>query len=122
PAQSLPFLRPDATPIGQIYPLSLHDALPISKISIVPIGKTTEASMKSNWNAPKFNGSFLPSHEITDNGFTADWKVLHINRPFAQQSFGFLPKVSQYSFDVDFIIPVDQYVQNDRASKYGFLI
>jgi inner membrane protein len=93
-----------------------------SKISIVPIGKTTEASMKSNWNAPKFNGSFLPSHEITDNGFTADWKVLHINRPFAQQSFGFLPKVSQYSFDVDFIIPVDQYVQNDRASKYGFLI
>lgn len=93
-----------------------------SKISIVPIGKTTEASMKSNWNTPKFDGSFLPSHDITDNGFTANWKVLHINRPFAQQSFGFLPKVSQYSFDVDFIIPVDQYAQNDRASKYGFLI
>ncbi|MFA7444415.1 MAG: cell envelope integrity protein CreD [Flavobacteriaceae bacterium] len=93
-----------------------------SKISIVPIGKTTEASMKSNWNAPKFDGNFLPSHDITDSGFSADWKVLHINRPFAQQSFGFLPNISEYSFDVDFIIPVDQYAQNDRASKYGFLI
>lgn len=92
-----------------------------SKISIVPIGKTTEATMKSDWKDPKFDGTFLPTHNVTDNGFTADWKVLHINRPFSQQSFGFLPNISEYSFDVDFIIPVDQYQQNERASKYGFL-
>lgn len=92
-----------------------------SKISIVPIGKTTEATMKSDWKDPKFDGTFLPTHNVTDDGFTADWKVLHINRPFSQQSFGFLPNISEYSFDVDFIIPVDQYQQNERASKYGFL-
>lgn len=93
-----------------------------SKIRIVPIGKTTESTMKSDWKDPSFTGSFLPnSKEINNNGFTADWKVLHINRPFSQQSFGFLPNISEYSFDVDFIIPVDEYQQSERASKYGFL-
>src|SRR5690554_5236179 len=92
-----------------------------SKISIVPIGKTTQATMKSDWKDPKFDGTFLPTHNVTDNGFTANWKVLHINRPFSQQSFGVLPNISEYAFNVDFIIPVDQYQQNERASKYGFL-
>ena len=93
-----------------------------SKIRIVPIGKTTETTMKSDWKDPKFTGSFLPnSKEIANNGFTADWKILHINRPFSQQSFGVLPNISEYSYDVDFIIQVDEYQQNERASKYGFL-
>ncbi len=92
-----------------------------SKISVVPIGKTTQATIKSNWNSPKFDGNFLPNHNITNDGFTADWKILHINRPFSQQSFGVLPDISEYTFDVDFIIPVDEYQKNERASKYGFL-
>src|SRR5690606_377142 len=93
-----------------------------SKISIVPIGKTTQANFRSNWNSPKFDGNFLPTHDINEDGFTANWKILHINRPFSQQSFGVLPEISQYTFDVDFVIPVDEYQKNERASKYGFLI
>lgn len=78
--------------------------------------------MKSDWKDPKFTGNFLPNFkEITKNGFTSDWKILHINRPFSQQSFGVLPNISEYSYDVDFIIQVDEYQQNERASKYGFL-
>lgn len=93
-----------------------------SKISVVPIGKITESTMKSDWKDPKFTGNFLPNFkEITKNGFTSDWKILHINRPFSQQSFGVLPNISEYSYDVDFIIQVDEYQQNERASKYGFL-
>lgn len=30
--------------------------------------------------------------------------------------------MKNYSFGVDFIIPVDEYQKNDRASKYGFLV
>ncbi|GJH41314.1 cell envelope integrity protein CreD [Capnocytophaga sp. HP1101] len=93
------------------------------KIAIVPIGKTTEGTLTSNWANPSFTGNFLPyDKQINSNGFNASWKVLHINRPFAQQSFGSLPSIAQYTYEVDFIIPVDQYQQNERAAKYGYLV
>lgn len=94
-------------------------------IRMVPIGKSTQVQMNSNWASPKFDGNFLPddkSKVINDKGFIANWKVLHINRAFSQQFFGTLPDLSKYAFGVDFIIPVDQYQQNERASKYGFLV
>lgn len=94
-----------------------------NKISIVPIGKTTIAKMTSNWNSPNFNGNFIPiDKDIKDDGFTANWKILHFNRPFSQSYFEYLPNLNKYSFDVDFITPVDEYQQNERASKYGFLV
>lgn len=92
-------------------------------ISIVPIGKTTNAKMASNWNSPNFNGSFIPvDKKITDKGFDATWKILHFNRPFAQENFEALPQLNKYAFAVNFITPVDEYQQNERASKYGFLV
>jgi inner membrane protein len=94
-----------------------------NKISIVPIGKTTDAKMTSNWNSPNFNGNFIPiDKKITNDGFTANWKILHFNRPFSQSYFDYLPNLNKYSFDVDFITTVDEYQQNERASKYGFLV
>ena len=95
------------------------------QIKIVPIGKTTETRMTSNWPSPSFTGNFLPgdaTKKISKDGFEADWKVLHINRAFSQQSFGVLPALSQYTFGVDFVIPANQYLQNQRATKYGFLV
>ena len=94
-----------------------------NKISIVPIGKNTVAKMTSNWNSPNFNGNFIPiNKEISKKGFTANWKILHFNRPFSQSYFEYLPDLGKYSFDVDFITTVDEYQQNERASKYGFLV
>jgi inner membrane protein len=94
------------------------------QIRIVPVGKTTTVKMVSNWPSPSFSGNYLPGDKkkITDKGFDADWKILDINRPFSQQSFGTLPDLRTYAFGVDFIIPVDEYQQNERASKYGFLV
>lgn len=93
------------------------------RISIVPIGKSTAAKMTSNWASPSFNGSFIPTDKkITNTGFDASWKVSHFNRPFAQENFQSLPELSKYAFVVDFITPVDEYQQNERASKYGFLV
>jgi inner membrane protein len=92
------------------------------QIKVVPIGKTTEMQMQSNWPSPSFVGNFLPEKQITPDGFNANWKVLHINRAFSQQFFETLPDLDRYAFGVDFVIPVDQYQQNERASKYGFLV
>jgi len=95
------------------------------QIRIVPIGKMTTAKVTSNWHSPKFDGNFLPDDKtktVSDKGFQADWKILHINRAFSQQSFEFLPDLEKFAFGVDFIIPVNQYQQNERAAKYGFLV
>lgn len=93
------------------------------QIKIVPVGKTTSVKMQSDWESPNFNGFFSPSkRNVNSAGFQADWKVLHFNRPFAQQYFETLPDLGNYSLAVDFINPVDEYLQNERASKYGFLV
>lgn len=95
------------------------------QIKMVPIGKTTQVKMESNWASPSFSGNFLPddkTKQISATGFVANWKILHINRAFSQQTFDNLPDLSQYAFGVDFVIPVNQYQQNERASKYGFLV
>lgn len=93
------------------------------QISIVPIGKLTEATMTSNWPHPDFKGGFITEKKnITDEGFSASWKISQLNRAFCQQYFTSLPDLEQYAFTTHFIIPNDQYQQNERAAKYGFLV
>lgn len=93
------------------------------KIGIVPLGKMTHAKITSNWPSPSFDGNFLPENStITKEGFSANWKVSHLNRSFAQKHFGSLPSLQANTFDVKFLIPVNQYQQNERAAKYGFLV
>lgn len=95
------------------------------QIKIAPIGKTTAAKMVSDWHSPSFIGNYIPDEKnkkISHDGFVAEWQVLHLNRPFPQQTFKQLPDLTKYAFGVNFITPVDQYQQNERASKYGFLV
>lgn len=95
-----------------------------SEISFVPIGKTTEAEIISDWQTNSFKGNFLPYNEdkITDDGFDAKWKILDINRPFPQSFNNKLPNLTKYAFGVNFMIPVDEYQKSERATKYGFLV
>jgi len=94
-----------------------------NQIKIIPIGKTTEVKIASDWNSPSFNGFVSPTERnISAAGFTAKWNVLHFNRPFSQQYFEKLPNLSAYGLETNFITPVDEYQQNERASKYGFLV
>lgn len=94
-------------------------------IRLIPIGKTTTLSMKSNWSAPSFIGNFLPNDEtksVSKDGFSADWKILHINRPFSQQYLHKLPNLTAYAFGTKFIVMVDEYKKSERSAKYGFLV
>lgn len=96
-----------------------------NSIQFIPIGKTTSTSLDANWNSPSFIGNFAPNDTtkaISKDAFHADWKILHINRAFAQQHIEIIPHLKSYSYGVKLIETVDQYQQNERASKYGFLV
>lgn len=95
------------------------------QIELIPIGKTTEMHMSSNWADPSFIGNYLPNDEtkkITKNGFEASWKVLHINRAFSQQHLNKIPDLSAFGFGTKFMVMVDEYQKSERSAKYGFLV
>ena len=92
-------------------------------LSFIPTGKTTTVKLTGPWNNPSFDGEFLPeSREVTDKGFSANWKILHYNRPFSQQWSGTTESLSGSEFGVKLLIPVDQYQKSIRTSKYGQLV
>lgn len=93
------------------------------RLDFVPAGKTTTVSLSGNWKDPSFDGEFLPeSREISDNGFTASWKVLHFNRPFSQQWVEDNQHLGGSEFGVKMLLPVDQYQKSIRTAKYASLI
>ncbi|CAH0995891.1 Inner membrane protein CreD [Emticicia aquatica] len=93
-------------------------------IDFIPVGKITEVSLQSNWQNPSFIGAFLPDkRNISEQGFSASWKVLHLNRDFPQQWIGIAPLSFQNaSFGVKLITPNDNYQKSNRSSKYAILI
>jgi len=96
-----------------------------NSVKFIPIGKSTKVSIDSNWDSPSFEGSFAvegATKKITEDGFHADWKIFQINRPFSQQYLNSIPNLDSFSFGVKLIETVDEYQQNERVSKYGFLV
>lgn len=92
------------------------------QLHFTPVGETTNLTLKSSWPSPSFNGSFLPSNrEITNQGFTADWAVLHFNRNYPQFWTGNQYKVNESSFGVELIITADLYQKAMRISKYSLM-
>lgn len=96
-----------------------------NSINFIPIGKITKVSMDSDWESPSLEGSFAANDAtkvVNKEGFHADWKILDINRTFSQQYANALPNLDDYKFGVKLIDTVDEYQQNERVSKYGFLV
>lgn len=92
-------------------------------IHFAPVGKETLATLKSSWVTPSFEGNFLPSHhEISEQGFTADWKVLDFNRNYPQQWIGGQNQLQNTTFGVKLFASVDEYTKNTRSAKYAFLL
>lgn len=92
-------------------------------LQFAPLGKTTEVELQSAWRDPSFSGAFLPaSHEITNDGFSAKWKVLNLNRNYPQAwATGTEVNFSGSTFGVDFLLPVDNYQKSIRSVKYAIL-
>ena len=121
------FINPESIP--KENPISFNFDFNVNgsrQLSFIPIGKETKVKMKSNWASPSFFGSFLPlnndDEKVNEDGFTANWEVLQINRQFEQSFFGSLPSLTEFTFGVKLIVPVDEYQKNERTAKYGFLV
>ncbi|MEZ4933405.1 MAG: inner membrane CreD family protein [Saprospiraceae bacterium] len=79
--------------------------------------------MASDWHSPSFEGAFLPDHrEISAVGFSADWQVLDLNRPYPQQWIDDRATFGSSTLGVRLIQPVDEYLKNSRSAKYAILI
>lgn len=121
---SLSLTGANQEPISFNIPLSLNGS---QGFYVVPIGKTTTTTIKADWATPSFSGGFLPtSHDVTNDGFTAQWKVIDLNRSFGQtinaDNATAITQMGASMFGVKFIQSVDQYQQNIRSVKYAILI
>jgi inner membrane protein len=92
-------------------------------LNFVPLGKETTVQLASAWQNPSFDGAFLPEERTVEKeGFTADWKVLHLNRNYPQQWQGAAYDVSNSVFGVNLLLPVDEYQKSMRSAKYAIMI
>ena len=92
------------------------------RIRFVPVGETTQVKLSSSWKSPSFDGAFLPlEREVGASGFTAHWKVLHLNRNFPQAWIGPREKIADAGFGVRLFVAADVYQQSTRTAKYAVL-
>ncbi len=88
----------------------------------VPVGKTTDVNLTSNWQTPSFTGNYLPdSRDVSNNGFTANWNILHLNRNYPQSWKGSQYDIQDSSFGTDLLLPVDNYKKSYRVARYAIL-
>jgi inner membrane protein len=94
-------------------------------LQIAPVGRRTEAKLRSSWPDPSFNGEYLPgTRDVSPQGFTAQWTVLELARDFPQAWIA--PAVGgeeliKASFGVGLVKTASTYQQSARATKYAIL-
>jgi len=95
----------------------------MENLDFIPLGKFTEVNVSSPWSNPSFAGAFLPTtREITEDGFTAQWRINHFNRSYPQEWEGKTYDAFPSTFGVKLLVPVDEYQKTMRTSKYGLMI
>ncbi len=132
----------DAESFAFSIPLKLNGT---DALYFEPVGRLTTAQLKATWPSPGFVGRILPDkRNISARGFDAQWKILDVNRHYPQQwkdlSYRFKPAVplnttnedgDSYTpiddeegdahFGVRLVLPVNEYLKNDRTVKYAIL-
>ncbi len=116
---SLVPLSPTDSPKPFSFKLDLNGS---EQIKFTPMAEETNVTVESSWASPSFNGAFLPAErKISKNGFTATWKILHLNRNFPQYWEGGQYNVNNYFFGLKLIITADIYQKATRLSKYALV-
>jgi inner membrane protein len=102
-----------------------------SSLNFLPLARKADISIRSVWPHPKFEGAPAPLEpQIGEQGFSARWSVLEINRTFGQTWWDSevragLPAEAAFSqsrVGVTFYEPVDVYQRNYRAVHYAVLL
>lgn len=91
-------------------------------LQFLPLGKTTDVNIQSQWATPSFDGAYLPdSRNISEKGFEAHWNILHLNRNYPQIWTGSKYDPDHSRFGTHLLLPVDRYKKSDRVAKYAIL-
>jgi len=94
-------------------------------LSFLPTGDRTEVLLTSAWPSPSFVGGYLPARrDIDAEGFSAEWKVLHLGRSYpGEWRNGEIPaeRFANSAFGVNLFVPVSTYQKSTRAAKYAIL-
>jgi inner membrane protein len=107
------------SPVAFSFDVDLNGS---SGLNFIPLGKETNVDLTSTWTSPKFKGAFIPDNQkVDENGFTAHWNILQLNRNYPQQWIDNQYKVDESSFGVDLITQVDTYQKSMRSAKYAIL-
>lgn len=118
----LPAVKPDSVEKASFqFDLKLQGS---SNMSFMPLGSETSVQLESKWPAPSFDGAFLPDErELDENGFTASWRVLELNRNYPQHWFGdqYGSEIGQSRFGVNLLLPLDDYQKTMRSAKYAIM-
>ncbi len=92
------------------------------QISFIPVGESNTVKINSSWPSPSFNGAFLPTtREVKKDGFSANWKILHLNRNYPQFWEGAQYKVTPSAFGLQLILTADIYQKSTRLAKYSIM-
>lgn len=115
-------------PIGDLASDQLDVRLPImirgsGSLRFLPLGATSRASIRSEWQHPSFVGDVLPAvREITDDGFSAEWTIPLLNRSYPQAWPDYLNvDINEIEAGVRLFEPVALYDLVTRSVKYGLL-
>lgn len=92
-------------------------------LMFAPLGETSKFRMTSSWAHPSFRGELLPEkHEISEQGFSAEWNIPHLVRNYPQywdindkQTY----KLQDFLVGVSLYEPASLYTKVTRAMKYG---
>ena len=96
------------------------------RLQFLPFAESTHVHLISAWPNPSFSGAFSPdaAPRVSPDGFTADWRVLQINRDYPQLWVDEAvsdKQIAKSAFGVDFYQPVDAYQRDYRAVHYAVL-
>jgi inner membrane protein len=103
-----------------------------SRIAVLAYGKSTDVTVKGDWNSPSFVGSFLPAQRSVAGGgegaaalakgFSAHWNVPFVARGApAEGGTDALSRLGQTEMAVAFVEPANPYQSVERSLKYALL-
>lgn len=115
---------PVAPPAGKVS-FALDLSLRGSRgLYFVAAGARTQATLRSSWPHPSFDGSFLPAtRAVDDGGFTATWRTSQYGLKMARAGVAppAVTDVDASLFGVELMLGIDTYRSVERATKYGVL-
>ncbi len=118
--------RADTWPAAFSFQVDLNGS---RSLGFLPLGQSTEVTLRSSWPHPGFTGAFLPKvSEIGAEGFLARWEVSHLARGLPQQwaakagtAREIMDMARHRGLTTRLVDPVDHYLKVERSVKYGLL-